>query len=600
MDYLILNLNKRKGSYFSHFSIETLTVLMSRVKRLDHIFMLPFYEPKPVTFTDDMYWISQLGYLTELSNDPYRSIWYQCWSPIHEGSIEEIWTGMEPDRVHFLLTLAIKIESRSRNRNNKHKNDLGFDEVYEQAYQRLHQQEIIAFNEVLMRKVQPSLEYIKSFKSTSDYANELRKLNKADRLSISPNTTYFTTMTATDKEADRKAMELRKLAREKQLLLQKQLLQQAQQQPTIDYTKAFWYEVQDEYIQPFKSLLLHETDVLQDALDGDSNMIVYITFEERYEYITAHSFHSITSWLNTYVIDYFILLWESMRPRENYEEDIIVLSTFWYQSQSSYYKQHKDIDKDAYTNLYKVPSTRFYGKHLRESSIILFVVYASSHWYLVIINVKEKTVHNMNGFRTDNKQRHIFQSILTKWWKREHKSCNIQPCPTLKFHYHDKFGEAPENDIRQTDYTSCGVSVIMHAYYQIVENRIATMKDFSFSHMPTIRNYLGVTMYSLGVETRVMMQKFSDIEPTMIQESNEKKRIFYLYAIDHIPLRYQITDPNSQAVSNNDDDEVFFIHPDEGLQAILRVVNREPHFSDKKDKGLFEKEKDDYFVKITQ
>ena len=97
-----------------------------------------------------------------------------------------------------------------------------------------------------------------------------------------------------------------------------------------------------------------------------------------------------------------------------------------------------------------------------------------------------------------------------------------------------------------------------------------------------------------------MMQKFSDIEPKMIQESNEKKRIFYLYAIDHIPLRYQITDPNSQAVSNNDDDEVFFIHPDEGLQAILRVVNREPHFSDKKDKGLFEKEKDDYFVKITQ
>jgi hypothetical protein len=46
--------------------------------------------------------------------------------------------------------------------------------------------------------------------------------------------------------------------------------------------------------------------------------------------------------------------------------------------------------------------------------------------------------------------------------------------------------------------------------------------------------------------------------------------------------------------------KISFIHPDEGLQAILRDVNREPQFSDKKDKGLFEKEKDDYFVKITQ
>ena len=85
----------------------------------------------------------------------------------------------------------------------------------------------------------------------------------------------------------------------------------------------------------------------------------------------------------------------------------------------------------------------------------------------------------------------------------------------------------------------------------------------------------------------------------MIEESNEKKRNFYLYAVDHIPLRYQITDPNSHAVSANDN-EVYFVHPDEGLQAILRDVNREPQFLDKEGKSLFEKEKQNYYVKITQ
>ena len=333
-------------------------------------------------------------------------------------------------------------------------------------------------------------------------------------------------MTKTDKEEERRAAELRRLKRERQRLEKLLLQQQAQHHPPIDYSEAFWNDVDESQLSSYKTLLRNEIDEFRDILDGDSNIITYVTFGERYEFITEHSFHTITGWLSTYVIDFFILLWESMRPVQTFQQDIIVLSTFWYQAQSSYFDQHNDIYQDSYTNLYKKPNTPYYGKHLKDSSIILFVVYAPSHWYLVIINIKDKTVHNMNGFQTLSGQRRSFETVLSKWWKREHSSCNIRKCDRLKFYYHDKYGKEPNNDIQQTDFTSCGVSVIMHAYYQIVENRIATMKDFSFSQMPTIRNYLGITMYTLGYQTGVMMRKYSYIEPIMIEESNEKSVSF--------------------------------------------------------------------------
>ena len=70
-------------------------------------------------------------------------------------------------------------------------------------------------------------------------------------------------------------------------------------------------------------------------------------------------------------------------------------------------------------------------------------------------------------------------------------------------------------------------------------------------------------------------------------------------AINRIPLRFQIVDNSNQGI-DNDDDEVYYVHPDEALQAILRDVNTEPHYPDKKDQDKYEKEKKDYFVQITQ
>ena len=607
MEYLILNLNKRTGTYFSHFNIETLTVLLSRVKRLDNVFRLPFYEEKTIDVNEDTYLQSQMGYLTELSNDPYRSIWYQCWKKVNPHDIEQIWKPMESTRVQYLLKLSKEIEKRSTNRNKKQQNDYpNFDYQYEMAYQSSHKQLISLFNEVIMEKITtPDIKTLDQLKATSEIATELRDKNKI---------TYYHGPKGKGTKGEKSMSGVKSTkgkgwplgtqsSKAKSMPLATQMNKMSSTTTPLTseqqwYVNSFWNTMEVAEVNKYEAIrkACRTPRELAQQPRMKERGVAYIVHENHYEIVRESDFVTITHWLNSTMIEFFMILWASQRPN-GFTEQVVVLDSFWYSSQLTHYERFRSISDDRHTNLYKRPNTPYYARHLERTTIITFVANIGEHWILIVI--KDGICHNFDGYHHYD-SRGKFEYIMNNWWEREHRVLNKSHTP-LTFIYHDNYGTTPESDIIQNDGISCGVSAIMHAYYVIVLNRFATYRDFNFDYMPRIRKFLGFTIYSKGHMADVTLKKLSVIKAMVLHESTLATHLFMRRALNK----------ETHLVAGEDDDvihvnQVVTIIEDENTNVLppniisqeltefgklIEIVNKMPS-------NLKQDEKDAYFDDI--
>ena len=578
MEYLILNLNKRSGTYFSHFNIETLTVLLSRVKSLDNVFRLPFYEEKTMDVNEETYLQSQMGYLTELSNDPYRSIWYQCWKKLNPNDIEQIWKPMESTTVQYLLKLSKEIEKRTTNRNKKQQSDYpNFDYQYEMAYQSSHKQLISLFNEVLMEKITtPDIKTLDQLKATYEIATELRDKNKINyyhgpKSKASKGKKSTSGVKSTKGKGVALATQSTKVNSSMPLATQmtKMTLTRAPLTTVQQwYVNSFWNNMEIAEVNRYESIRKScrtPRELIQQPRFKERG-VAYIVHENQYEIVRESDFVTITHWLNSTMIEFFMILWASQRPN-NFIEKVVVLDSFWYSSQLTHYERFGTIADDRHTNLYKRPNTPYYARHLESTTIITFVANIGEHWILIVI--QDGICHNFDGYH-HHEQRGTFEYIMNNWWEREHRVCN-KPHSPLTFNYHDNYGITPESDIKQNDGISCGVSAIMHAYYVIVLNRFATYRDFNFDYMPRIRKFLGYTIYSKGHIANVTMKTLSVIKQKVLHESTLATHL----------IKRRALNKDTILVPGEDDDvihvnQVVQIIEDENVNVVLsNIISQE-------------------------
>jgi len=608
MEYLILNLNKRSGTYFSHFNIETLTVLLSRVKRLDNVFRLPFYEEKTMDVNEDTYLQSQMGYLTELSNDPYRSIWYQCWKKLNPNDIEQIWKPMESTTVQYLLKLSKEIEKRTTNRNKKQQSDYpNFDYQYEMAYQSSHKQLISLFNEVLMEKITtPDIKTLDQLKATYEIATELRDKNKINyyhgpKSKASKGKKSTSGVKSTKGKGVALATQSTKVNSSMPLATQMTKMTLTRAPLTTEqqwYVNSFWNNMEIAEVNRYESIRKScrtPRQLIQQPRFKERG-VAYIVHENQYEIVRESDFVTITHWLNSTMIEFFMILWASQRPI-NFIEKVVVLDSFWYSSQLTHYERHKSISDDRHTNLYKRPNTPYYARHLESTTIITFVANIGEHWILIVI--QDGICHNFDGFH-HYEQRGTFEYIINNWWEREHRVLN-KPHTPLTFNYHDNYGTTPESDIIQNDGISCGVSAIMHAYYVIVLNRFATYRDFNFDYMPRIRKFLGYTIYSKGHMADVTMKILSVIKAKVLQESILATHLFMRRALNKDTILVPGEDDDvihvNQVVTIIEDENTNVLQPNIISQEstefgkLIEIVNKMPS-------NLKQNEKDAYFDDI--
>ena len=582
---IIINLNRRIGSSFAHFTIETLVVLISRCKYLNSIFILPFYDDKPDNMSDEDYKISQLGYLTELSNDPWRSIWYECWRTRPAiNDIEEHWTPFDNERVLFLVTLAAHIERVKSNRNSKLKSD-GPGKVdiwYEKAYKILQAEREALFRSVLLQeRAPPQLNTLDNLIQVTIFAKTLKKRStkvdkeelveenktnkdnkqkgkgsdnskskkgnnsgqggKADTTSglgigigIGSSTTpkgvgdksnttsrgssgrnfgnnktppgLGTNKNSTSGQGKDPASStnLNGNNNNKGLGMHNgpHFPRPNLYQGGLNYNDAIWNQITRDEVLEFRRILLKSflTINTRTSRRTCADFIVScIAHRNHNNTLLASSFTTISDWLGDEVMNFTMFMWLAIRPAQF--PFVLVLNSFFYGRNVTGYDENNDQfnpnSTRRWTKCFKTPGTEYYGKHLRRDSIITFIVHVPGHWYYVLI--KDNCVHSLNGFarcsatlQRDTK----FEQIMKGFWELEHLDCNI-PCPPLTFNYHENYNILG-GDIRQTDSKSCGASALMHAYYVIVENRIASQKDFTFHFMTQVRSYIGVTICRHG------------------------------------------------------------------------------------------------------
>jgi hypothetical protein len=273
-------------------------------------------------------------------------------------------------------------------------------------------------------------------------------------------------------------------------------------------------------------------DTLREAvrLKRGTIVISYIQYENDYEYVRENDFDSLSGWLDNHVIDFFMLLWRYQRGQIQ-GEFVAVLSSGFYPVHSKHFDDQTWVGEDPYyrdnyTNMYKNPGTMYFGKHLENGSMIVIPVYIPGHWFLAYI--KNGILHDLNGIRNMTSYRKKFEDIMKHWWINEHEACG-KVCVPLQFHYHDRYGYEAGKDIEQTDGISCGVSAIIHAYYLMVLNRLATASDFNYNYIVELRNYLGCLVCQHGLENGFFQRDYdevhADISPGQIEDQAKFKRM---------------------------------------------------------------------------
>ena len=202
------------------------------------------------------------------------------------------------------------------------------------------------------------------------------------------------------------------------------------------------------------------------------------------------------TWLTGTIMDVFLYSMTINVTDGTIIDAINVFNTSFYAILLNTY--HNDASLPEW-NTYNYTAVTNYTTHFTRTDILkttIIPIHIPSHWLLCIIEPSTKTLYIIDSLRHQNLE--IIQNICM-WFNSELERLNYNTCPNLEFHIYNwklvTSNNLPSHVPRQQDSSSCGVFVLMCAFYWYKYNRLP---DFNLdwnsndinSSRPNLRQFI--------------------------------------------------------------------------------------------------------------